>query len=85
MFNFIWDQKPDKINRNILCQNYNNGGLKMIDLKKNVLSLKASWVKRILDKDNNGQWKDIYLNKLKNYGGELLFECNCMETHRVPP
>jgi hypothetical protein len=57
MFNFIWDQKPDKINRNILCQNYNNGGLKVIDLKKIVLSLKASWVKRILDKDNNGQWK----------------------------
>ena len=77
MFNFIWDQKPDKINRKILCQNYNNGGLKMLDFKKFALSLKASWVKRILDKDNNGQWKIIYLNKLKNYGGELLFECNC--------
>ena len=77
MFNFIWDKKPDKINRKILCQNYNNGGLKMIDIKTFVLSLKASWVKRILDKDNNGQWKQIYLNKLKNYGGELLFECNC--------
>ena len=77
MFNFIWDRKPDKINRKTLCQNYNNRGLKMIDFKKIVLSLKASWVKRILDKDNNGQWKKLYLNKLKNYGGELLFECNC--------
>ena len=31
MFNFIWDKKPDKINRKILCQNYNDGGLKIID------------------------------------------------------
>ena len=34
MFNFTWYQKPDKINRKLLCQHYNNGGLKMIDLKK---------------------------------------------------
>ena len=43
----------------------------MIDFKQIVLSLKASWVKRILDKDNSGQWKKIYLNKLKTYGGSF--------------
>ena len=75
MFQFIWDRKPDKIKRNILCQDYSEGGLKMLDLNKFILSLKASWISRILDKQNQGQWKKIYLHKLKMYGGELIFEC----------
>ena len=29
---FLWDGKPDKIKRNIMINEYNNGGLKMIDL-----------------------------------------------------
>ena len=60
MFKFIWDQKPDKIKRKTLCQNYINGGLKMLDLKKCMLSLKASWIKRLTDKNNKEQWKSIY-------------------------
>ena len=26
IFNFIWNKKPDKIKRNIMCQDYTNGG-----------------------------------------------------------
>ena len=32
-FNFLWDGKGDKIKRNIMISNYENGGLKMIDIK----------------------------------------------------
>ena len=28
MFDFLWDNKPDKINRKTIIQNYENGGLK---------------------------------------------------------
>ena len=38
--------------------------------------LKCSWIKRLFDDSNNGQWKTFYLNELKKYGGKLLFECN---------
>ena len=38
--------------------------------------LKAWWIPRILDKSNQGHWKNIYLKQLKKYGGELIFECN---------
>ena len=55
MFKFICDKKPDKIKRKTLCQDYINGGLKMLELKKFILSLKASWLKRITDKNNKGQ------------------------------
>ena len=66
MFHFIWDNKPDKIKRTVLCQDYSKGGLKMLNLKKFISSLKSSWIKRILDKNNQGQWKNIYLHQVKN-------------------
>ena len=50
MFTFIWDKKPDKIKRKVLYQDYSKGGLKMLDLQKFILSLKSSWITRILDK-----------------------------------
>ena len=76
MFNFIWDGKPEKIRRQTLIQDYQNGGLKMIDINKFINSLKASWVKRILDTSNSGSWRMFYLDKLNRYGGKLIFDCN---------
>ena len=32
MFDFLWDNKPDKINRKTIIQSYGNGGLKMTDI-----------------------------------------------------
>jgi hypothetical protein len=65
MFNFLWDNKPDKIKRDIIIQDYKDGGLKRIDIEKFIKSLKSSWIKRILDTSNNGVLKQIYLNKNK--------------------
>ena len=76
MFNFLWDNTPDKIKRDIIIQDYKDGGLKMIDIEKFIKSLKSSWVKRILDTSNNGIWKQIYMKKLNQFGGKLLFESN---------
>ena len=52
IFSFIWNDKPDKIKRNIVTQNYEIGGLKVPDIYKLAQSIKASWVKRILDSSN---------------------------------
>ena len=32
MFKFLWNCKPDKIKRDQIIQDYNDGGLKMIDI-----------------------------------------------------
>ena len=48
----------------------------MIDIKTFINSLKASWIKRIYDENNNGMWKNIYKNKLKKYGQKMFFESN---------
>ena len=76
MFKFLWDDKPDKIKRKLITKDYKEGGLKMIDFKKFLLALKAGWIARILDINNKGQWKQIYLQKFKKLGKELIFECN---------
>ena len=32
-FNFLWDRKGDKLKRDIVISNYENGGLKMLNIK----------------------------------------------------
>ena len=47
-YSFIWANKPDKISREQICQVYNEGGVKMIDIFTHVKSLKISWIRRFL-------------------------------------
>ena len=61
MYNFLWDGKPDKISRKTIIQNYENNGLKMIDIDIFIKSIKAGWVKRLTNTSNNGDWKHIYI------------------------
>ena len=76
IFNFIWESKPDKINRSVIMQDYKYGGLRMINLDYFIEALKAGWVKRIFDEKNKGLWKEFYLENLNAYGGKLVIESN---------
>ena len=76
MYSFIWDGKPDKIKRITLIQNYEKGGIKMINIEKFIMSLKVTWIKKILDSYNNGVLKKNYLKRLERHGSDLFFECN---------
>ena len=48
-YNFVWEGKPDKINRKQLVQPYSEGGAKMINIHLHAKSLKISWVRRLLN------------------------------------
>ena len=61
MYSFIWDGKQDKIKRSTLIQNYEKGGIKMINIEKFIMSLKVTWIKKILDSYNNGVLKKFIL------------------------
>ena len=61
MFKFIWNGKPSKIKKETLMRNIERGGVKMIDLRKFMYSLKASWIKRKVDYENSPWKKYIYL------------------------
>ena len=76
MYAFIWEGKPEKIKREILIQDYEKGGLKMIDLEIFIMSLKISWLKRISLSENKRTINYIYFETPKHVGRKLFFECN---------
>ena len=47
----------------------------MIELEILIKSLKISWIKCILETAETGMLSQIYLNKLKQFGGKLFFQC----------
>ena len=51
----------------------------MIDINMFIKSLKISWIKRILESENNGILNKIYLQTFQPFGGKLLFECTFSE------
>ena len=56
MYKYIWNGKPDKIKRNTLIGNIEQGGLKMIDFENMVKAQKLMWIKRIYS-DDQPSWK----------------------------
>ena len=75
-FNFLWDGKGDKIKRDIMISDYNNGGLRMIDIKLFNKALKSSWITKYLDSENHGKWKFLFDLELQPFGGEEVFRGN---------
>ena len=72
-FQFLWDEKGDKIKRNVMINDYAEGGLKMIDIESFNKSLKSSWIKKYLDIENSSSWKIFFDLELQSYGGKALF------------
>ncbi len=52
---FIWEGKTFKIAYNVLIQQAEEGGLKLVDFEDKVKSLKVMWVKRLI-KDKKERW-----------------------------
>ena len=55
LYKYLWDNKPDKINRIQISQDYLNGGLKMINVLNFIKAIKTTWIRRILQ-GGNQQW-----------------------------
>ena len=75
-YNFIWNG-TDRIKRNVLCQEYIQGGLKMINLDAFITSLKLTWIRRLIT--DNHKWTKLlglYTNvdKLLSCGMEFCIK-----------
>ena len=55
-FKFIWNDKPDKVKRNLIINSYERGGLQMIDINSYFIALRATWVSRLVT-GNISNWK----------------------------
>ena len=82
MFNFIWENKPDKISRKTITNEYTKGGLKMIDIDLFITSLKASWIKRLFYSESVHETplKCYYDHKLNKFGSSLIFESSLSQS-----
>ena len=76
-FKFIWSGKPDKINRKTLELDHTTGGMKMINLKNSIISLKATWMRRLVTniEQDKSMWIELFelthntdCAKLVNFG-----------------
>ena len=68
LFQFLWGGKTNRIKRDTVCQEYAQGGIKMVDIYASIATFKMSWLRRIyLAKGCNGTpnlYPDIeYLHK----------------------
>ena len=48
LFKFLWNNKRDKIKREGIYQNYDKGGLRMVDIDITAKSLRLVWISRLL-------------------------------------
>ena len=74
MFNFIWENKPDKINLSVVIQQYHNGGRYLFGSGKNKVILDkkinisrttgSAFINICIKIINNKFWKDTF-NSLK--------------------
>ena len=75
LYKFLWNGKGDSIKRSEMVNNYENGGLKMLDIKTFNCSLKSIWIKTYLD-NSDGKWKRYFDYYLLKHGGKTIFSGN---------
>ena len=80
LFDFIWCKKPDKIKRQVMYQDYVDGGLRVPNMQVMAKSLKLAWISRFLSIDVLSRkeiWKAIPNHFFREYGGlNFLLRCN---------
>ena len=72
-FKFLWNDKPDKIKRNVVINEYEKGGLKMPHVLSFCYSLKMSWINKLLDPLNVPPWKTLLIEEYEKFGAENLW------------
>ena len=72
LFKFLWNG-TDKVTRLSTINEYDRGGLKMIDLDCMIKSLRLAWLKRIFSAQG-GAWRDYLTHILVRYGGLFFFQ-----------
>ena len=77
----IWHFSHPKISHKTLCNNFENGRLKHVDISSKIISLQCSWLQKLCD-ENFHEWKIIpshlinkYFRKSFKFHSCLSFDC----------
>ena len=66
-YKFIWNGGNDRVKRDILCNNYEHGGLRMFDPLLFSQAQKFIWVKQLLDPNYSSFWKTLEMSVLEMF------------------
>ena len=73
---FLWHNSQVKIKHQTLCNSFETGGLKNVDINVKTTSLLCSWVQKLYD-NNFHEWKIIPLHLIvKKFGNKFNFHSN---------
>ena len=76
LYNFVWNSKIDKVKRETIIKDYHEGGIKMIDIEKLIISFRLKWLGKILD-GSDGFWKEMSNYYFQSLGGlKLIMNCS---------
>jgi hypothetical protein len=73
-FGFLWNKKPDKIKRKTIISTYEDGGLRMTEIKSFIKAQKVMWIKRFLSPEK-ASWKALLNLCLEDFLGTDTFKC----------
>ena len=51
IYSFLWNKKPSKLKQTTVIKQYEEGGLKMVNLIAFMESVKLTWIRRLLVED----------------------------------
>ena len=81
-FKFLWKNKKDKNKISGLYQDFDNGGIRMIDFDIMLKALKLTWIPRLLRTSENSNWCIIPRYHFRRMGGlNFLLRCNYDTNH----
>ena len=80
-YNFIWNGGRDRVQRKVMCNDYNDAGLRMIDPAIFFIAQKMVWVRHLLDENYNALWKTIEISFLAKFNPDvsLLWKAHAPE------
>ena len=70
---FFWNNSSPKIKHKTLCNDYKDGGLKIVDILRKIIALQCSWIRRLYGNPFH-EWKLIPLYLIeKSFGTSFKF------------
>ena len=62
LYTFIWKSSVNRVKKDIMQREYQEEGLKMINIHSFILPLKSTWIRRLFC--NNCKWQNIFMSSI---------------------
>ena len=78
---FIWHFSRPKFSHKTVCNNFENGGLRHVDISSKLISLQCSWHRKLCN-ENFHEWKIIPSHLMNKYFGKSFKLHSCLSFDR---